>query len=60
MYSWDLAQSAAGRALYHDPKNKKARFRRAMARKHLKRYYGAKLGELLGPIMCLTFRKLCS
>ncbi|EIW52918.1 uncharacterized protein TRAVEDRAFT_31918 [Trametes versicolor FP-101664 SS1] len=40
---WDLAQSAAGRALYHDPKNKKARFRRAMARKHLKRYYGAKL-----------------
>ncbi|KAI0641701.1 hypothetical protein C8Q79DRAFT_287282 [Trametes meyenii] len=39
---WDVAQSAASRALYHDPKHPKARFRRAVARKHLKRYYGAK------------------
>ncbi|KAL1942276.1 hypothetical protein VTO73DRAFT_6340 [Trametes versicolor] len=40
---WDIAQSAASRALYHDPNNVKARLRRATARKHQKRYHGAKL-----------------
>ncbi|KAI0357173.1 hypothetical protein OH77DRAFT_1476655 [Trametes cingulata] len=39
---YDVAESAATRALYHDPKNVKARFRRALARRHTKRYYAAK------------------
>ncbi|KAJ2992041.1 hypothetical protein NUW54_g8026 [Trametes sanguinea] len=33
--SWDLAENAATRALIHDPKHIKARFRRAIARKEL-------------------------
>ncbi|CDO77835.1 hypothetical protein BN946_scf184714.g10 [Trametes cinnabarina] len=32
---WDLAESAASRALIYDPKHLKARFRRAVARKEL-------------------------
>lgn len=38
MYSDEEAEAAATRALFYDPKNVKARYRRGMARKSLTNY----------------------
>ncbi|RPD52547.1 hypothetical protein L226DRAFT_496202 [Lentinus tigrinus ALCF2SS1-7] len=38
---WEAAESAASRALRHDPKHIKSLYRRALARKALNRYLGA-------------------
>ena len=38
---WDAAESAASRALLHDPRHLKSLYRRALARKEQKRYTGA-------------------
>ncbi len=44
---WDLADSAATRALMYDPRHVKALYRRALARKELDRYKAVLAGTLL-------------
>ena len=52
---WDLADSAATRALVYDTKHVKALYRRALARKELGRAKAALAGTPLSP----QFPKLC-
>ena len=44
MELWEIAESAATRALLHDPRNVKALYRRALARRGLERFKEALTG----------------
>lgn len=62
---WEEADSAASRALTHDPSHVKARYRRALARRKLCRYRAAAVGQSVIPcsmrhhlILSLTFQDL--